>query len=45
MIYPAQIECHPETTLNDIIEIESEEQEVKSQIEAPKKEEAKTWKF
>lgn len=45
MIYPAQIECHPETTLDDIIEIESKEQEVKSQIEAPKKEELKTWKF
>ena len=45
MIYPAQIECHPETTLNDIIEIESEEQKAKVQVEAPKKEEFKTWKF
>ena len=45
MIYPAQIECHPETTLNDVIVIESEEQKEKVQIEAPKKEEQKTWKF
>lgn len=45
MIYPAQIECHPKTTLNDIIEIESEEQKEKVQIEAPKKEKPKTWKF
>jgi len=45
MIYPAQIECHPETTLNDIVVIESEEQKEKVQIEAPKKEESKTWKF
>jgi hypothetical protein len=45
MIYPAQIECHPETTLDDIIEIESEEQKAKVQVEIPKKEEVKTWKF
>jgi len=45
MIYPAQIECHPSTTLNDIVEIQTEEQKVKVQVEIPKKEEEKTWKF
>ena len=44
-IYPAQIECHPETTLNDIIEVKSEEQIAKEQSSLPKKEEPKKWKF
>ena len=44
-IYPSQTECHPETTLKDVIEILSEEQleQVKSTL--PKKEEPKKWKF
>lgn len=45
VIYPSQIECHPETTLQDVVEILSEEQieQVKSTL--PKKEEPKKWKF
>jgi hypothetical protein len=45
MIYPAQIECHPNTSIKDVIEIETEEQKANVQIEAPKTEEPKTWKF
>lgn len=44
-IYPAQIECHPETTLSDIKEVLSEEQLIQEKINAPKKEPAKKWKF
>ena len=44
-IYPSQTECHPETTLQDVVETLSEEQieQVKSTL--PKKEKPKTWKF
>ena len=45
VIMPAGIECHPETTLGDIVEIATQEQIEKSQIELPKKEEKRTWKF
>jgi len=45
MIYPAQIECHPKTTLSDIIEIKSEEQIAIEKAALPKKEPAKKWKF
>jgi len=44
-IYPAQIECHPETTLQDVIEILSEQQMEKVKSSLPKKEEPKKWKF
>jgi len=44
-ILPAGIECHPETTLGDIVEISTKEQIEKTQIELPKKEEKRTWKF
>lgn len=46
MIYPAQIECHPKTTLNDIEEIVPLNQtpQIETQIEV-KKEKLKEWKF
>ena len=45
-IYPAQIECHPQTTLDDIIEIIPESQQQKEEITLQvKKEEPKTWSF
>jgi len=44
-IYPAQIECHPDTTLNDVIEILSEQQIEQAKSSLPKKEEPKKWKF
>ena len=44
-IYPAQIECHPDTTLQDVIEILSEQQMEQSKSSLPKKEEPKKWKF
>jgi hypothetical protein len=43
-IYPAQIECHPKTTLDDIVEYLTEEQLLKEKIEAPKVEIQK-WEF
>lgn len=44
-IYPSQTECHPQTTLQDIIEVLSEEQIEKEKSTLPKKEEPKKWKF
>jgi len=44
-IYPAQIECHPDTTLQDVIEILSEQQMEQVKSSLPKKEEPKKWKF
>jgi len=44
LIYPAQIECHPKTTLDDIVEYLTEEQLLKEKIENPKPEK-RTWKF
>lgn len=43
-IYPSQIECHPKTTLDDIVEYLTEEQLLKGKIEAPKVEVQK-WEF
>ena len=43
-IYPAQIECHPKTTLDDIVEYLTEEQLLEEKIEAPKVEVQK-WEF
>ena len=43
-IYPPQIECHPKTTLDDIVEYLTEEQLLKEKIEAPKVEIQK-WEF
>ena len=45
VILPSGIECHPNTTLEDIVEIQTQEQIEKSQIQVPKKEEKRTWKF
>lgn len=45
VIMPSGVECHPETTIADIIEIESIEQKQKVEVKAPKKEEPKKWKF
>ena len=43
VIMPAHVECHPKTTLDDIIEIDNRPKVVE---EKPKvKEEPKTWKF
>jgi hypothetical protein len=44
-IYPSQTECHPETTLQDVIEILSEQQIEQAKSSLPKKEEPKKWKF
>ena len=44
-IYPSQTECHPETTLQDIVEVLSEEQIENEKSTLPKKEEPKKWKF
>jgi hypothetical protein len=44
-IYPSQTECHPETTLQDVIEILSEQQMEQVKSSLPKKEEPKKWKF
>lgn len=43
-IMPQGIECHPDTTLNDILETKSETQ-VKKEKEEKKLEQPKTWKF
>jgi len=43
-IMPQGIECHPDTTLNDIEEVKSEKQ-VKQEKEEKKLEQPKTWKF
>jgi hypothetical protein len=46
MIFPGGIECHPKTTLDDIIEIQTEQQlqeETTIQKETPK--EKREWKF
>jgi len=46
MIYPAQIECHPNTTLKDVVELQPKNKAViEDKIEQPKKEELKSWKF
>ena len=37
-IYPANIECHPNTTLNDVEVIEK-------RVNKPREEKPKTWKF
>jgi len=44
VIMPQGIECHPDTTLNDIEEVKSEKQ-VKQEKEEKKLEQPKTWKF
>ena len=44
IIMPQGIECHPDTTLNDIEEIKSEKQIIKEKEEKIVKE-PKTWKF
>jgi len=44
-IYPSQTECHFETTLDDVIEVKSEEQIALENSSLPKKEEPKKWKF
>ena len=46
MIYPAGIECHPKTTLDDVVEIQTEQQiqkEPKVEIVVPV--EKREWKF
>ena len=45
LIYPSKIECHPKTTLDDIIEIQTKEQikvEKKVVVEKPQ---VKSWRF
>lgn len=43
-IYPSQIECHPKTTLDDIVEYLTEDQLLKEKTETPKVEIQK-WEF
>jgi hypothetical protein len=35
-IYPANVECHPKTTLEDIVEYLTKEQLLEEKVEAPK---------
>jgi hypothetical protein len=43
-IYPAQIECHPKTTLDDVVEYLTEEQLLEEKVETPEVEVQK-WEF
>ncbi len=45
MIYPAGIECHPQTTLEDIEEILTEQQVAEIKAELPPPPQLKSWKF
>jgi len=44
LIYPEGIECHPKTTLDDIVEYLTEEQLLKEKVKVPKVKVQK-WKF
>ena len=45
-IYPSRIQCHPNTTLDDIIEIQPQTQMLaEERIEQPKTQEKKSWRF
>jgi hypothetical protein len=43
-IYPAQIECHPKTTLDDVVEYLTEEQLLEEKVEAPEVK-VQMWEF
>jgi hypothetical protein len=45
MIFPAGIECHPQTTLEDIVEIKPQEQIQEETPIVPQPEKLKSWKF
>lgn len=46
LIYPQKLECHPDTTLDDIIEVESKQQlEIKKQEKIKELVQFKTWEF
>lgn len=45
MIFPEGIECHPQTTLNDIVEIQTEQQIQEETPITPQQEKLKSWKF
>lgn len=45
MIFPEGIECHPQTTLEDIVEIKSQEQIQEETPIVPQPEKLKSWKF
>jgi hypothetical protein len=45
VIFPSQVECHPKTTLNDVVEIKSEEQKQEEKALIPQPERLKSWKF
>ena len=45
MIFPSQIECHPKTTLADIVEIKSQQQVEEEKSLLPTQPRLKSWKF
>jgi len=45
VIYPAGVECHPQTTLDDIEEVLTEQQVAEIKVEKPQPKEKTSWKF
>ena len=45
VIYPAGVECHPQTTLDDIVEIATQQQITESKVEIVAPVEKREWKF